>query len=148
MFRMHSKRDPTITYLPGTFASWGRGGGNHQRMHDVTGLLHHSLHISQLNRNLVFKEPRRTASVSADTQCPLPAGLTERCGPWKAANGLCCLQTDFLQHGAKMYTISCHQDPVDCRESIVSAQKTELSLFSRSPLWSHGQHAALSTYSM
>lgn len=92
------------------------------------GLLHHGLHISQLNRNLVFKEPSSTASVSADVECPLPAGYTVCCRPCKAANELCCLQTDLLQNGAKMYTISCRQDPVDCREGIVNGRK-EIYLF-------------------
>lgn len=123
MFTLHTERGPTITYLPGTFASRGRGGGNHQRMHDVTRPAPSWPTHSQLSRNLLFKEPSSTSSVSADTECPLPAGCTECCGPCKAANELHRLQTDLLQNGAKMYTISCRQGPMDCRERVVNGQK-------------------------
>lgn len=123
MFTLRRARGPTITYLLGTFASWGRGVATIKGCMMSPGLLHHGLHISQLNRNLVFKEPSSTSSISADMECPLPAGRTECCGPCKAANELRCLQTDLLQNEAKMYTISCHQEPMDCRESAVSGQK-------------------------
>lgn len=93
------------------------------------GLLHHGLHISQLSRNLVFKEPSSAASISADVECPLPAGCAVCCGPSKAANELRCLQTDLLQNGAKMYTISCRRDPMDCGGSIVNGQKQIYLLF-------------------
>lgn len=87
------------------------------------GLLHHGLHISQLNRNLVFKEPSSTASISADVEGPLPAGCAVCCRPSEAANELRCLQTDLLQNGAKMHMISCRQAPTDYRESIVSGHR-------------------------
>lgn len=125
MFTLHSERSPVIIHLSGTFTSWGGGGAVATiKEHMMSpGLLHHGLHISQLNRNLVSKEPSSTASTSADVECPLPAGCTVCFRPSKAANALRCLQTDLLQNGAKMYTISCRQDPMDCRESIVNGQK-------------------------